>query len=53
MNEFREVLTKAGEVIPYATAFEENTRLRTGVPERMGTAERVDYDTAVYEIGRT
>ena len=53
MNEFREVITKAGEVIPYETFFEEHTRLRTGVPERMGTAERVDYDTAVYENGRT
>ncbi len=53
MNEFRTVITKPGEVIPYETVFEENTRLRTGVPEKMGTVERVEYDTAVYENGIT
>ena len=52
MNEFRTVITKPGEVIPYETVFEENTRLRTGVPGKMGTVERVDYDTAVYENGK-
>ncbi len=53
MSEFRKVLTKAGEVLNYGTEFEENPYLRTGVPERMGTVERFDYSTSVYENGRT
>ena len=53
MGEFRKVTTKPGEVIAYGTVFEENPYLRTGVPERMGTVERYDYTTAVYENGRT
>ena len=53
MSEFRKVITKPGEVIPYETVFEENPHLRTGVPEKMGTVERIEYDTAVYENGKT
>ena len=53
MNEFRIVRTKPGEVIPYETVFEENTRLRTGVPEKLGKVERDAYDTAVYGNGKT
>ena len=53
MNGFRIVRTKPGEVIPYETVFEENTRLRTGVPEKLGKVERVAYDTAVYGNGIT
>ena len=53
MGEFRKVITKPGEVIPYETVFEENPYLRTGVPEKMGTVERLDYETAVYENGKT
>ena len=32
MGEFRKIVTKAGEVLDYELEFEENTRLRTGVP---------------------
>ena len=53
MDEFRTVITKPGEVIPYGTVFEENCRLRTGVPGKAGSVERVDYDTSVYENGKT
>ena len=53
MSEFREIRTAPGEVIPYGTVFEENTRLRTGVPEHLGTVERIEYETAVYGNGRT
>ena len=53
MSEFRKVITKPGEVIDFETVFEENPYLRTGVPEKMGTVERFDYDTAVYENGKT
>jgi len=53
MNEFRRIVTKPGEVIPYETVFEENVRLRTGVPEKMGKVKRLEYDTAVYENGKT
>ena len=53
MSEIRTVTTKAGEAIPYATSFEENIRLRTDVPEKTGTVERIEYDTAVYGNGRT
>ena len=53
MNEFRRIVTAPGEVIPWGTEFEENTRLRTGVPEKTGRVERVEYDTAVYENGIT
>ena len=38
MSEYRKVITKPGEVLAYETVFEENPYLRTGVPERMGTA---------------
>ena len=50
MSEYRKVITKPGEVLAYETVFEENPYLRTGVPRRMGTVERIDYSTA--EIGR-
>ena len=53
MSEFRKVITKPGEVLAYETVFEENPYLRTGVPERMGTVERIDYSTSVYENGKT
>ncbi len=53
MTEFRKIVTKPGEVIPYETVFEENCRLRTGVPEKIGRVERLEYDTAVYENGKT
>ena len=53
MSEFRKVITKPGEVLDYETVFEENPYLRTGVPEKMGTVERFDYETAVYENGKT
>ena len=52
MSEIRTVTTRAGEAIPFATCFEENLRLRTGVPEKTGTVERIEYDTAVYGNGR-
>ena len=53
MSEFRKVITKPGEVLDYETVFEENPYLRTGVPEKMGTVERFDYETSVYENGKT
>ncbi len=53
MGEFRKVITKPGEVLAYETVFEENPYLRTGVPEKMGTVERYDYSTSVYENGVT
>ncbi len=53
MSEFRKVITKPGEVLAYETVFEENPLLRTGVPERMGSVERIDYSTSVYENGKT
>ena len=53
MSAFRKIVTQPGEVLNFETVFEENTRLRTGVPEKMGTVERLDYDTAVYENGKT
>ncbi len=52
MNERRKVITKPGEVLSFETVFEENIYLRTGVPERMGTVERLDYDTSVYGNGK-
>ncbi|MBR3000162.1 MAG: hypothetical protein IKF39_04115 [Oscillospiraceae bacterium] len=52
MSEFRKVITRPGEVLDYETVFEENPYLRTGVPERMGTVERLDYTTDVYENGK-
>ena len=53
MSEYRKVITKPGEVLDYETVFEENPYLRTGVPEKMGTVERFDYSTSVYENGKT
>ena len=53
MGEFRKIVTKACEVLDYELEFEENTRLRTGVPEKIGTVERFDYSTSVYENGVT
>ena len=53
MSEYRKVITKPGEVLDYETVFEENPYLRTGVPEKMGTVERFDYATSVYENGVT
>ena len=53
MSEFRKVITAPGEVIDFETVFEENPRLRTGVPSRRGTVERLDYTTSVYENGKT
>ena len=53
MREYRKIITKADEVLPYEVVFEENPYLRTGVPEKMGTVERFDYTTSVYENGKT
>ena len=53
MSEFRKVITKPGEVLDFETVFEENPYLRTGVPARMGSVDKIDYDTAVYENGIT
>ena len=53
MSEFRKVITKPGEIIDFETVFEENPYLRTGVPKKKGTIERVDYTTDVYEDGKT
>jgi hypothetical protein len=53
MNKYRKVITEPGEVINYRTVYEENTYLRTGVPEKMGFVERLDYTTSVYENGIT
>ena len=53
MSEFRKVISKPGEIIDFETVFEENPYLRTGVPKKKGTVERVDYTTAVYEDGVT
>ena len=53
MSDFRKVISKAGEIIDFDTEFEEYTRIRTGVPAKKGTIERVDYTTSVYEDGKT
>ena len=53
MNSFRKVITKPGTIIDFETVFEENPFLRTGVPSKKGTVERVDYKTSVYEDGKT
>ncbi|MBO5999811.1 MAG: hypothetical protein J6P87_09000 [Lachnospiraceae bacterium] len=53
MVSIRKVITEPGEVIGYRTVFEENPLLRTGVPEKQGTVDRVEYTTAVYENGKT
>lgn len=53
MSEFRKVVSRPGEIIDFETAFEENPSLRTGVPAKKGTIERVDYTTSVYEDGKT
>ena len=53
MSEFRKVITKPGEVIDFETVFEENTRIRTGVPAKAGHCERLEYTTSVYEDGKT
>ena len=53
MADFRKVITKPGELIDFETVFEENPYIRTGVPKKKGTVERVDYTTDVYEDGKT
>ena len=53
MSEYRKVITKADDSFEYDVFFEENPYLRTGVPEKMGTVERYDYSTSVYENGVT
>ena len=53
MSDFRKVITKPGELIGFETVFEENPYIRTGVPAKKGTVERVDYTTDVYEDGKT
>ena len=53
MSDIRKVIYKSGELIDFETVFEENTRMRTGVPAHKGTIERVDYTTSVYEDGKT
>ncbi len=53
MRQFRKVITRPGDVIGFETVFEDNDTLRTGVPAKKGTVERVDYRTSVYEDGKT
>ena len=53
MSDYRKVVTKADDAFDYDVFFEENPYLRTGVPEKMGTVERYDYSTSVYENGVT
>lgn len=53
MSELRKVITSPGEVIDFETVFEENPALRTGVPTKKGTVERVEYTTDVYGDGKT
>lgn len=53
MGTTRRVVHKPGELIDFETVFEENRNLRTGVPAKKGTVERVDYTTSVYEDGKT
>ena len=53
MSDYRKVITRPGEVLDYETVFEENPYLRTGVPEKMGKSEKLEYTTAVYENGIT
>ena len=53
MSEFRKIVTKPGEIIDFETVFEENPRIRTGVPKKRGHCERLDYTTSVYEDGKT
>ena len=53
MSDIRKVIYKSGELIDFETVFDENTRMRTGVPAHKGTIERVDYTTSVYEDGKT
>ena len=53
MGTTRRVVHKPGEQIDFETVFEENGNLRTGVPAKKGTVERVDYTTSVYEDGKT
>ena len=53
MSEFRKVISNPGEIIDFETVFVENPYLRTGVPSKKGTIERVDYTTSVYEDGKT
>ena len=53
MSDFRKVVSKPGEIIDFETVFEENPFLRTGVPTKKGTVERVDYSTSVYDDGKT
>ncbi len=48
----RTVITRPGEVIGFETEFTEYELLK-GVPARVGTVERVNYQTAVYEDGKT
>ena len=48
--EFRKVITKPGEIIDFETVFEENPTLRTGVPKKKGTVERVDYIEKIIKI---
>jgi len=53
MSEFRKVISKPGEIIDFETVFEENPYLRTGAPTKEGKCERLEYDTSVYEDGKT
>jgi len=53
MTGFRQVITRPGEVIDFETVFEVHPTLRTDVPSRKGTVEKVEYTTSVYEDGVT
>jgi len=48
----KKITTKPGEVIDFETIFEENLDLEL-YPEKVGTVERVEYTTDVYEDGVT
>lgn len=50
MEEQRKVITRPGEIIDFETEFTEYSLLK-GVPARVGTVERIDYRTDVYEDG--
>ena len=52
MSDFRKVISRPGELIDFETVFEENPCLRTGVPAKKGTVEKVEYTTTVYEDGK-
>lgn len=53
MRERTVIIHQPGEILDFATRFELNTDLEERTPTRRGRMERVDYDTDVYEYGKT